>query len=106
MELTQEHFDSVVKNLATKDELKNLATKDEIKTLATKDEFKNIATKDDIKPLATKTDVTDAVDELARIVGEGFLGERQYLEERLDVRERVQQIETDLRQIKVALHLI
>lgn len=78
MELTQEYFDSVVKNLATKD---------------------------DIKPLATKSDVTDAVDELARVVGEGFLAERQYLEERLDVRERVQQIETDLRRIKTALHI-
>ena len=78
MELTQEYFDSVVKTLATKN---------------------------DLKPLATKSDVTDAVDELARIVGEGFLGERQYLEERLDVRERVQALETGLREIKMALHI-
>lgn len=69
MELTQEYFDSVVKNLAT------------------------------------KSDVTDAIDKLARIVGDGFLGERKFLEERLDVRERVQKLETGLREIKMALHI-
>jgi hypothetical protein len=105
MELTQEYFDSVVKNLSTKDELKTLATKDELKILASKDDLKALASKDDLKPLATKQDVTDAVDQLARIVGDGFLGERQFLEEKLDVRERVQQVESDLRKIKLALHI-
>ncbi len=86
MELTKEHFDKVVRGLATKEELKvvaknqenfvtktefkkelsklatkedlkNLATKEEQKTLATKDELKKLATKDELKPLATKSEL-------------------------------------------------
>jgi septation ring formation regulator EzrA len=60
MELTKEHFDQVLKGLATKAELKGLATKQDLKKLATKDELKGLATKQDLKGLATK-------DELAQI---------------------------------------
>jgi hypothetical protein len=91
MELTKEYFDSVVGNLATKDELKDLATKADLAAA--------------IAPLATKQDVADAVDELARITAKGFLGEREYLESKLDVTHRVTRLESDVREIKTALHI-
>ncbi len=82
MELTQEYFDSVVKNLATQNVL---------------------------KPLATKSDVTDAVDELARLIGDTVaIPMQQHFEQlhgELSMRERLENVETGLREIKMALHL-
>lgn len=82
MELTQEYFDSVVKNLATQN---------------------------DLKPLATKSDVTDAVDELARLIGDTVaIPMQQHFEKlhgELSMRERLEHVETGLREIRMALHI-
>ena len=55
MELTKEHFDRIVKGLATKE---------------------------DLKPLATKEDVREGVEELARMVSGGFDDIRERLDVR------------------------
>lgn len=89
MELSKEYFDEQIGKLSQRF--------DKVEA--------QMATKADLRPLATKQDVTDAVDELARIVGDGFLGERHYLAERLDVGERVQQLEGDMQKIKLALRI-
>ncbi len=54
-----------------------------------------------LEKLATKQDVRNAVEELARITNTGFAD----ILERLDVRQRVQQLEADIQHIKQALHL-
>jgi hypothetical protein len=58
-----------------------------------------------IKNLATKTDIREAVDELARITNSGF----EDIQQRLDVTERVQKIETTLERkfarLEEALHI-
>jgi len=86
-ELTKEHFNEHLKDLATKKDLAGLATKQ------------------DINNLATRQDVKDAVEDLARIVNTGFEEQQKYLEEKLDVRERVSSLEKDMGHIKGALHI-
>jgi hypothetical protein len=58
-----------------------------------------------IKNLATKTDIREAVDELARITNSGF----EDIQQRLDVTERVHNIETTLARkfakLEEALHI-
>ena len=71
MELTKEYFD------------------EQLKTLVTKRDAKNFATKEDLKPLVTKDDLKDGLEELARMVSEGF----EDMRTRLDVTERVEKLE-------------
>jgi hypothetical protein len=58
-----------------------------------------------IKSLATKTDIREAVDGLAQITNSGF----EDIQQRLDVTERVQKIETTLERkfakLEEALHI-
>lgn len=56
-ELTREHFEEVVKGLATKADLGGLATKEELNGLATKQGLKSLATKEDLKSLAAKEEI-------------------------------------------------
>ena len=77
MELTQQHFDQVVKTLVTKEDIKKLATHQQIINLG------------------------DQIDELARMTKGGF----DDVLERLDVRERVEKLEKDFKEMKIALHI-
>ncbi len=87
-ELTKEYLDSIVQNLATKQDLEALpeklkaqgfATKDDLVNFATKDDLVNFATKDDLVNFATKDDLkaqtaelkafaVEQTEELARII--------------------------------------
>ena len=58
-----------------------------------------------LKNLPTKQDLKDAVEDLARIVNDGFDSQQKYLEEKLDVRDRMAIIEKDMARIKEALHI-
>ncbi|MBI4600275.1 hypothetical protein HY732_05150 [Candidatus Uhrbacteria bacterium] len=58
MELTKEYLDEKLSGLATKDDLKSFATKDDLK--------------DAVRPLATKADLREGIEELARMVSDGF----------------------------------
>ena len=80
MELTQQHFDQVVKTLSTKDDLKNAISTSEQKIIARIDE---------------------AQEELARITNTGF----DDVLERLDVKERMQKLEKQMTELRTALHL-
>jgi len=65
----------------------------------------NLATKADLKGLATKQDIREAVEELARITNSGF----EDIQQRLDVTEKVQKIETTIERkfakLEEALHI-
>ena len=80
MELTQEHFDEQLKNLATKQDIAEVTQS-----------------------------VTDAVDELARIIGETVATPMQehfnQLHEELTMRSRIEHLETDMQKIKLALRI-
>lgn len=76
MEVTKEHFDEVVSGLATNKGLEM----SEARIIARIDEGQ---------------------EELARMVASGF----EDLQSRLDVRDRVQKLEGDMKEIKSALHL-
>ena len=116
-ELTKEYFDQTLdkrlKNITTKEDLDRFVAKQDLdkalnkatKGLATKEDLKHFATKQDLKGLATKSDLKEAVDDLARIVNTGFQEQQNYLEKKLDVRERMNSIEKDVVKIKVALNL-
>lgn len=73
-------------------------------TQLTQERFEQILT-EKLAPLATKEDVhrevRGGVEELARLVSTGF----EDVQRRLDVVERVQKLETDMREIKEALHI-
>jgi hypothetical protein len=77
-ELNKEYFDKVVANLATKQDLGPLATKEDV-----------------------RREVREGVEELARMVAEGF----EDVQRRLDVQELVQAHERKLHKIEEALHL-
>ena len=70
MELSKEHFDQVVKGLATKA---------------------------DLKPLAT----TEQIDELARMVADGFTD----MQSRLDVTAQIKTFERKFQRLEEALHI-
>ena len=107
MNLTKEYLDKAFRGLASKDDLKQLATKAELKNLATKDDLKKSVTKDDLderfekqtRILMAYTD--DQVEKLAAMVADGF----EEIKGLLDVRERMMQLEKDMRKIKEALHV-
>jgi hypothetical protein len=80
-ELTKEHFDTVVKRMATKDDVILLDQKIEYIT-------ERMATKEDLE-------------ELARMTSRGFSD----IQNRLDVTNRVSALENDLGRIKGALRL-
>ena len=78
-ELTKEYLDSIVQNLATKQDLEALpeklkaqgfATKDDLVNFATKDDLVNFATKDDLKAQTAelKAFAVEQTEELARII--------------------------------------
>jgi hypothetical protein len=102
-ELTKEHFDQLLKGLATKADLKGLATKEELKGLATKADLKGVATKDDL--VATERRLVKRIDEaqeeLARMVASGF----EDVQRRLDVTAQVKEHERKLRLIAEQLHI-
>src|ERR1051326_3462053 len=98
-ELTKEHFEHVIKGLATKNDLKGLVTKDELKT----------ALSTAVAPLATKAQVEaseqrvikridEAQEELARMVAAGF----EDIQDRLDVREQMKAYERKLQRLEEA----
>ena len=126
MELTKEVFEKILdqkldqkldeklKKFATKEDLKNFITKDDLKSFATKDDLKSFATKDDLKNFPNRQDLSTAIlssekrivarideaqEELARMVKNGF----DDVLERLDVRQRVERLETDMSKIKNSL---
>ena len=85
MELTKEHFDHVLKGLATKDDLQTA-----------------------VAPLATKQDVREGVEELARITSEGFTRAEERFDEietRLDVNARLKVFERKFEKLEEALHI-
>jgi hypothetical protein len=57
--------------------------------------------KDAVAPLATKQDVREGVEELARMVSNGF----EDIQSRLDVQKLVQAHERKLQKIEEALHI-
>jgi len=80
-ELTKEHFEQVVANLASKA---------------------------DLAPLATKQDVREGVEELARITSGGFARTEERfddLETRLDVTARLKVFERKFEKLEEALHI-
>jgi hypothetical protein len=82
MELTKEHFDQIVKGLATKE---------------------------DLKPLATKKDLEEQTEALARMVADNiatpFTKRFDRLEELLEVKDDVQVLKHQMAEIRSALHL-
>jgi hypothetical protein len=84
-ELTKEHFDTIVKRMATKDDLKVTSEHFDKKI-----EYitEHMATKEDLE-------------ELARMTSRGFSD----IQNRLDVTSRVSALENDLGKIKGALRL-
>ncbi|MDQ3819915.1 MAG: hypothetical protein M3362_19880 [Acidobacteriota bacterium] len=87
MNLTKEHFDKALKGLATKDDLTKLAGQID-------DRFEK-----QTNILMAYSD--EQVSKLAAMVAEGF----DEIRELLDVRERIDQLEKDMRKIKEALHV-
>ena len=85
MQLTQQHFDQTMKGLATKDDIKGLVTKEDAKGLE--------------KRVIARID--EAQEELALITKSGF----DDVFDRLDVRERMQKLEKQMTEIRMALHL-
>jgi polyhydroxyalkanoate synthesis regulator phasin len=65
MELTQEHFDKVMSNLVTKDDVKDFATKTDIETITKR--IDDLPNHSDLLGLATKTDIADLKIVLDRI---------------------------------------
>ncbi len=65
MELTQEHFDKVMSNLVTKDDVKDFATKTDIDNLS--ERVDDLPNHSDLLGLATKTDIADLKVVLDRI---------------------------------------
>lgn len=85
MELTKEYFDSKLEGLATKADLERFATKDDLATLEQR--------------LITHTD--ERVDELARMVQRGF----EDITKRLDVRQEVQELKSQMHEVRRELNL-
>jgi hypothetical protein len=84
MNLTKEYLDKALKNLATKDDLKKFTTKDDLN-----DRFEH-------QTAMLVSYIERAVESLATMVAEGF----NELQSSLDVRERVQKLEKEIKQIK------
>lgn len=93
MELTQEYFDSVVKNLVTKDDLKEFTTKDDLREQTA--ELKRFA--------------IEQTEELARIIASAVAEPMQkHLDEPAvheNIETKVQELEQDVVKIRTALHL-
>ncbi|MDR3642927.1 MAG: hypothetical protein P4L74_04850 [Candidatus Doudnabacteria bacterium] len=106
MELTKKDLEQVLDkrlaNVATKVDLKNFATKNDLKDFVTKFDLQN-QTKE-LKQFAEEQ--TDA---LARIISKtvAIPMEVQFrkLNGRIDLQQRVEKLETDMSEMKIALHL-
>jgi len=94
--LTKEYFDQWLEKLATKQDLNkavaSLTTKEELEQA-----IKPLATKKELEKLATK----DELNELARMVAEGFAD----IQRRLDVRERLTMLENKFERLAKELHI-
>jgi hypothetical protein len=77
-ELTKEYFEKVVADLATKQDLAPLATKEDV-----------------------RREVREGVEELARMVAEGF----EDVQHRLDVQQLIQAHERKFQKLEEALHI-
>ena len=62
--------------------------------------LKNLPTKQDVKDF-----VNDAVEDLSKIINDGFQAQQDFLIEKLDVTERMAELEKDMARIKEALHI-
>lgn len=66
--------------------------------------LKSLPTKQDVKDVVTTT-VDKAVDDLAKIINNGFQAQQDFLIEKLDVSERTAALEKDMARIKESLHI-
>jgi hypothetical protein len=66
--------------------------------------LKTLPSKQDVQEIVDSA-VDGAVDELARVVNNGFQAQQDFLIKKLDVTERVGRLEKDMHQIKNALHI-
>jgi hypothetical protein len=89
MNLTKEHFDKALKGLATKKDLEKFVTKADLDSRLEKQ----------TQTLMAYTD--DRVEGLARMIQAGF----EDIQQRLDVTDRVKQLEKDMKKIKDALRV-
>lgn len=89
MQITKEYLDKVLKNLATKNDLKKLATKNELDRLIASQTRRLIEI------------IDDRVEGLARIINHGF----EDIKIELDTRDRVGELEKDVKRIKDALQV-
>jgi hypothetical protein len=97
MELTKEYLDQVVAGLATKADLGGLATKADLDGMARKADFDGMATKADLSELATRQDVRDLRAEM-NLKFDAVL-------ELLDVRDRVDELQRQMREVRSELNL-
>jgi predicted PilT family ATPase len=98
MNLTKEYFDAQLKKLATKSDLKNFATKEDLKKFATREEI-DVRFEKQTRILMAYTD--QQIEKLATMTANGF----EELKERLDVQERVKQLENDMKRLKQTLQI-
>jgi transketolase len=102
MELTQEYFDEKLNQLASKEELN-------AHTGAFNQRFDGIEQRFEKQTTDLKAFAKEQTEELARIIADTVATpmEQRFakLEARQDVAERVKALETDMRQIKAALHI-
>ena len=82
MELTQEHFDNTLSHL-----------------------YKKLDKKIDQQTDTLKTFVREQTEELARIITTASLEEQKLLTEKLDVRERIGKLESQMQRLRAALNL-
>ncbi|OGE74224.1 MAG: hypothetical protein A3I07_00945 [Candidatus Doudnabacteria bacterium RIFCSPLOWO2_02_FULL_42_9] len=66
--------------------------------------LKNLPTKQEVDTIVN-TAVDSAVENLAKVINDGFQAQQDFLIEKLDVSERVAQLENDMTKIKEALHI-
>jgi hypothetical protein len=98
MNLTKEYFDKALKNLVSKNDLKGLATKRDLEKFVTKADLDSRLER---QTAALMTYSDNQVEALARIVQGGF----EEIKTMLDVRERVRQLEKDMKKIKDAINV-
>jgi PleD family two-component response regulator len=81
-ELTKEHFDQTLTTL-----------------------YKKFDTKIDEQTKELRAFAIEQTDAVARIITNAALEDRKFLEEKLDVRERLEKLEKNMEEIRGALHL-
>ncbi len=89
MNLTKEYFDKALKNLVSKSDLKGFATKADL----------DMRMEKQTQALMAYTD--DRLESLARMIQAGI----EDLQQRLDMNDRIEKLEKDMKKIKEALHV-